>query len=490
MLKDSKRGRLLTGAVWTIGMRWSIKAIGLVHTVLMARLLMPADYGIIAMAMLVVGLIQAMLDFGVATALLRKEHLEVGEINAAWTLKVIQSLIGAGLLVAVSPFAASYFKVDAVSTVLQVLAIGVVLQGLANIGMVLAQKAFNFKVEFGVNVSAKVVSVLVALCVAYWWRDYRALLWGLMSGYACSLVLSYVVHPYRPRWETRFIPEIWSVTKWLTLAGITGFFLRKTDEVVAARVGTSQEFGVYNVGSDLGQLPVAEVGPAMMKALLPILSSVKEEKRSLDRAVLATLEAANSITMPMAAGVAALAYPISVVLLGPQWSEAAQFMAAFSLIAATQFMLYPLNAHLILEGYSKSQSVVAWGEFLGFVCAALLMVPSLHLMGLVYARAIGAVFGACLIGWYAHRCLQIRPWLVVRRLVRPAVGAALVLASINVVEVLVDGTFLVLLVGFLISTLSFLIWMVLSWHVSGRPDGLESTLLRYADQWRGKARTL
>ena len=94
---NNPKTNLIRGAAWTIGTRWLIKGLGFINTVIMARLLMPEDYGIVAMGMLVVGLIQTFLDFGPGTALLRKAEVSRDEIDSAWTLGILQGL-GAGLV--------------------------------------------------------------------------------------------------------------------------------------------------------------------------------------------------------------------------------------------------------------------------------------------------------------------------------------------------------------------------------------------------------
>ena len=92
----------IAGAFWTVGMRWAVKGIGFINTVIMARLLAPADYGLVAMAMLVVGLIGAVLDMGTEVALLRKDQVSKDEIDSAWTLQAIQGVLIGSLVAAVS----------------------------------------------------------------------------------------------------------------------------------------------------------------------------------------------------------------------------------------------------------------------------------------------------------------------------------------------------------------------------------------------------
>ena len=168
----------------------------------MARLLMPADYGIVAMAMLVVGLIQALLDFGATTALLRRGEVTRDEIDSTWSLRLLQAL-AIGACVALMAWPASlYFEEPRVFAVLLVLAVCIALNAFSNIGLTLAQKALNFSLEFRFSIASKLLGVLVTVTMGWWLGDYRALVCGIAAGYLGGLVLSYTMHPYRPRWNT------------------------------------------------------------------------------------------------------------------------------------------------------------------------------------------------------------------------------------------------------------------------------------------------
>lgn len=467
---------LIKGALWAVGTRWSIKGIGFLNTVIMARLLMPADYGLVAMAMLIVGFIQALMDFGATAALLRKAKVSTPEINSAWTLRILQSLGVAALLLVVSPLAAAYFAEPRVQPVLWVLAACVALGGGENIGVTLAQKAFQFSVEFRVNVIAKVLSVLATLAAGYWLRDYRALVIGIAVGYLAGLVLSYLLHPYRPRWDTSKIGEIWGVTKWLMLAGVGSFLLRKSDEVAAGRIGSTADFGLYHTGSDLGRLPVGQLGPAMMRAFLPVLSSIQADVVRTNSAVLKTLAAVNAITLPMGFGMAAIALPFTHFVLGEKWLQAAPYVALFALVGSAQFAMNPLNALLVLRGHTRVLNTVSWMEFAVFVVASFLLVPSFYLMGMGFARLLASVANSMVLSVYVKKYCNIEINKLFLSIARPLIGAGLMYFLVTyVLEMLPDSGFQLFL-SIMAGACFYIFWMFGSWVISGKPEGFESTL--------------
>lgn len=105
VVKDAKAS-LIKGALWSLGMRWSIKGIGLLSTFIMARFLTPQDYGVVALAFLVVGLVDAFLNAGCNQALVRIGNPDHAQINSAWTLRAIQGVLMAIVLMRLPSFPA------------------------------------------------------------------------------------------------------------------------------------------------------------------------------------------------------------------------------------------------------------------------------------------------------------------------------------------------------------------------------------------------
>jgi O-antigen/teichoic acid export membrane protein len=480
------KGTLIKGAAWTVGTRWTIKGMGFLNTVIVARLLLPADYGTVAMAMLLVGLIQALMDFGAATALLRKKEVSRPEIDSAWTLRLLQSL-GMGLVLLVAaPFAASYFKEPRVEYVLWALAACVAFAGAANIGLVLALKEFNFSLEFRLQIISKLLGVLSTITAAYFLRDYRALVVGLATGYVSNTILSYVMHPYRPRWDISKITEIWAVTKWLMLAGVGGFILRRGDELIAARIGTTADFGLYNVGSDLGQMPTAEIGPAMLRALLPVLASMRDGVEEVNAAVIKIIGAVSTITFPIGLGFSALAMPATNLILGSAWAGAAEYVAMFAILSILMIIPSPFSTLLTVRGHTRIQSRVVWLEFVVFVVATVALVPYYYLPGLVFARILGACSNIVITFLAARRFCGVSLRATTTVLLRPLIGSCIMYLVVALAANYVDSYFLKILLGLACGVATYSTWIVLSWLVLGKPDGLESTAIDYARKVRIK----
>lgn len=489
-MMPSGKTALLRGAVWTIASRWCVKAIGFVNTIIMARLLMPADYGVVAMAMLVVGLTEALLNLGTNAVLISKSEIDRADIDSTWTLRMLQLLTVATVLALAAWPASTYFREPRVMYALLVLAACVASSGIANIGTVLAEREFDFGLAFRIAVVGKLFGVVVTWLAAWVLKDYRALICGVAAGYLSGLVLSYWMHPYRPRIDFSRVAVIWHTSKWIMLSSLANFTLRKGDEIAAGRLGSTAEYGLYNTGADLGQLPTGEVGPAILRAFMPVLSSIQSDLDRMRTAVLKTVGAVNAVVMPISALVVVMAPDITALLLGPKWLEASRYVASFSVVSAILLVGNPLSTMLFVQGYARAQTAIVWTEFGTFVVVAIALCPTQGLWGLALARVAGSVVNAALVLVLTSRLGGLAARKVLWVLARPLAGAILSgLAVWITAPVGADWPPLFKVVwGTATGSAIYLVWTFSTWHLLGRFSGAESTLVEFLSSWRRRRR--
>jgi lipopolysaccharide exporter len=208
-----------------------------------------------------------------------------------------------------------------------------------------------------------------------------------------------------------------------------------------------------------------------------VLSTLQGDLARTRAAVLKTLAAVNAITLPMGLGVAALATPLTLLVLGDKWAGAAPFVALFAVVGSVQFIASPLSTLLVLRGHTRTQTTAVWVEFGIFVLAALLLVPVLHLVGLVLARLLASLASTVAMSVFAQTRADLPMSGVALALWRPLLGALAMHWAVAVAIEQVQGHALQLLVGMLTGVLAYGVWLMASWLVAGRPEGLESTVL-------------
>lgn len=473
LTQDSAKTALMKGAAWALAMRWSVRGMGLISTAVLARLLKPEDYGLIAMAYLVVGLLEAFLNVGAAQALIRLGQTGSQEhINSAWTLRALQGLL-IGLIISISaPYAGVYFNEPRLPTVLWTLAACLACMGFANIGMALAYRDLQFKTEFKQIFLTKLAGMAATLGTAPWLLDYRALLAGLVTAYVAEFLLSYSLHPYRPRLAISKVAELWNVSKWLLVTGLGGYLLGRFDYLVASKVGNTHQFGLYSVGNDIGGLVSGEVGGTLARPLFPTLANLKHNWQAAEDTALKLMETIAYVVLPLGVGLAVVSPQATLVLLGQQWTEAAPYMAGFALIGALSSMFGPLGTVLAVSGHMKSESLAVWLDFLVFALSTLLLIQDFGLISLIYGRLSGTVVKVGVLMIAVSKLSQFRLRRLLHTFQNPMLAALCMAATIwahpwpAIDYLLVEFLILILSGAVVYTTVSMALWWA-----RGKPDG-------------------
>ena len=198
------------GAILSVGMRWTDRLVGLISMLVLARLLTPADFGLVAMAMVVVGLLDVLLDLGVSAALIQNESSDKLDFDTAWTLRLAQSSIAAVLIVVGAPWAADYYHDPRIVDIMRVIAISVFVGGFENIGIVSFQKNMEFGRDFQFFLSKKLFGTVFTIAAALAFRSYWALVLGSLVSRLAGVGLSYRMHDFRPHLSLARLSRIWS----------------------------------------------------------------------------------------------------------------------------------------------------------------------------------------------------------------------------------------------------------------------------------------
>ncbi len=187
--------RVISAGFWVLVLRVAQQLIILVRTVVLARVLGPQDFGIVAVALMSQTILDVLSNTGFRSALIQKKGDIRGYLDTAWTVGLVRyCLLGASLFLLASPVAA-FFGVPQSRPVIQMVAAAFLLRGLQNIGLVYLRKDLAFHKEFLFNIGSSVANTGIAIPLALILRNYWALAYGVLAEGVAALALSYLVRP-------------------------------------------------------------------------------------------------------------------------------------------------------------------------------------------------------------------------------------------------------------------------------------------------------
>ena len=476
------------GAAWMLLLRTAERSLGLVSILILARLLVPADFGLVAMAMSVIAFVELGSSFGFELALIQREHPTREHFDTAWTLQI---MFGAGcaLLTVLLAYPTAWFYGDSrLPIVMFVLGAGWLIQSFENIGVVEFRRQMVFSREFAFLGTKRAIGFTVTLSLALMFQTYWALVAGMIASRLSGVVLSYVLQPFRPRWSLAVYGDLFSFSSWIFVVNLLNFVSNRSSHFIVGRLHGSVALGLYTVGSEIALLPVTDLIAPINRAVFPGYARTAGNPDALRQNFRDVIGLLGVLALPASFGVAAIAGPLVSTMLGDKWAEAVIFVQILALTGA--FHAATSNHYSVWLALGKT-GVVA---FVGAVHVALLLPLMLvlsHFLGVVgiaYAELCamgGATIVECVMLSRALR-LSIRSY--VAGLWRPVIAATVMALVVMMVRhELTDGHRVVgslfqLAVAVPIGIVIYTTTLIFLWIVAGRPRGAESLVLDRAVQ--------
>lgn len=486
---NSLQRKMLAGATWMVAFRFLDRLIGMVSMIVLARLMTPDVFGLVAMATTVAGMLELFSEFGADAALIRNPKPTVGHFNTAWSLELVKNLMLGLLLVALALPASWFFESPALESVVYAIAGIWMLKGFTNIGIVNFRRDLQFEKEFTFLLSARLVATLLTLLAAWYFRDHRALLIGMLGHTVLKVALSYAMHPFRPKFSFSRLREIFRFSRWIMLQSVFHGLAMRTPNLLIGHVAGASAVGLFTLSQEISELASTEISAPIRRALYPGFSKLANDARQLSQRLLEAHSIVLLLTLPIPIIIGFLASLLVPLLFGEQWLAAVPLMQVHALLGVLKTL--GTHSHVIYMALNQPKwtSLVSCIHLVILVPVALVLVRAVGPVGAVYALIVSLLISLIIdytilcrllplnVGSFLHYC-----WRIV---VASGVAAALLYAEKQLLPTAVnpiDQILQIILMG-LSSWLIYVISLLLLWHLSGRPHGSERMVLDYLKQW-------
>jgi len=474
----------------TVTMRWTDRAIGISSTLILARLLMPEDFGIIAMASLAIAFADVVLAFSVHVALIQNQQATQAHYDTAWTLRLLQTIASMLVLILIAPLAADYFEEARLQLVLQLLSLTLLLAGLENIGIIDFQKHMQFGAEFRFRFLRRIITFAITVTVAVWLRSYWALVIGTLAGKAIGVVLSYWVHPMRPRISFEKFREIFHVSKWMMVNRIGVYFQKNLHKILIGRWSPTGTMGAYTLADEISSMPTGELLAPINRALFPSFAKVKDDPARLKEIFLLAQGVQTLIAVPAAAGLAVIAQEAVPILLGDNWDATIPFIQVLALVNIAQALTTSGVWVLIVIGRVRTSALFGWVQVALFAVLALTVFYESEAINIAWLRLLVGGTGLWLLLWLLVRGFPLlRAREVVANSFRPLLAAAVMALCVTYMATqLAVSIILALVLKVAVGAIVYTASIAALWRLAGRPPGAESYVLGKASSliaaWR------
>lgn len=318
---DEVLSKSIHGGKWLIIGQLTQKGIGFVSFFILARLLTPKDFGIMAIILMIPKFAESVTDTGLATALIQKKEEVIPYLNPIWTIHIVKSLlIFAGTLIG-GPLIARFLHAEEVTNFIRLGGLFMVVYNLSNIGETYFFKDLDFKKVFLRNIVKEAVYVVTALVLAIFWRSYMVLFIATFASYATQTISTYILHPYRPRISLRFdrLKELVGYSKWIVGQGWITQLYGLMENMTVARLTNVSTVGLYSKAKNLASVAPGVISPMISMVSFSAYSKIQDEMDKIKAGFLKSLDVFFFFLIPITIFVIIGGHTLVLTLLGEQW---------------------------------------------------------------------------------------------------------------------------------------------------------------------------
>lgn len=460
------------------------RIIDLCAMLILARLLSPADFGLAAMAMTIVTILEAALEVPLSQALVHLPEIKAHHLDTAFTISLMRGLLLCALCSALAvPFARVYGHPELIPLI-QILSLAPAARGLQTPRLAELAKRLNFSYEFWFELVGKAVAFLAGVAVAILTHSFWSIAVCTIAGPVVISLLGYIVIPYRPRLSLRDWRLFSDFLGWVSVSQLLISVNIQSDQLLLGKLMPTAKLGLFSTANNISLIPLSALFSPILRPLLSAFTIVRDDTARLRQSYQNAANAVVAIGMPLLIGQAAVAEPLVLVLLGPKWAHAVP-MARWLSISLIPYLfgllLTPLGMSL---GRNRE---LAWRNMVQVtVKLPLVIVGAIYygFAGVIAARLISETVTAIFCMASIRKLSGISIWSQFSINSRSIVSSMAMLACILLVDSFLHLPYTLMFqtirLGILVFTGVFVYatCLLLGWNLLGRPAGLEDMALR------------
>ncbi len=434
-VSPSLTSRMASGAAWMMFFKVVDRCTGILSTAILARLLAPEDFGLIALAVSIIAVLEVMGAFGLDTALVQRVDATEEHFNTVWTFNVTFGLFLAAIIVALAWPMAKIYRDPRLATVMLLLGLQKAIQGFENVGVIAFRKELRFDQEFRYLVIKRLATtLLVTLPLALIMRNYWALLGGVLTGTCIAVALSYVVHPFRPRLSLARLGQLMSFSKWLYLTELVGTLRgRITNVIVGGWVG-SAALGQLSMAGEIASMVTREIAAPVNRAVFPGYTHLKSDPSLLQSSYVKVTSVLILLIMPAGVGVCLLANPIVFTLLGNKWGAVVPLLQLLAINGVLNVFLSTAYHVNLAVGMPRSTSLVLAAHGCISVPLLLWLVPIYSIFGAALSTLIASIITAPLNFFLLRKAIEFGRREIFAMFFRPTAAALIMAAGVFAIQ--------------------------------------------------------
>ncbi|HBG46055.1 MAG TPA: colanic acid exporter [Deltaproteobacteria bacterium] len=442
MNKTELKQKIISGSFWSISSNVASQAVTFAVTIILARLLAPEDFGIVAISAVFTGIITLFQDLGMGAAIIQRQNIDDDYLSTSFSVSLIAGAGIALLLAMAAPFVASFYDEPVLKGILYVSALGFILSPFTSIHTTILAKRLEFKklsiVTLSGNALSGAISVLLALSGAG--------VWSMVLG---KIISQPLITPFIwkiVRWRPRFrivrkcFNDLFGFSSNLLAFNFLNYFARNLDNLIIGKYLGTQTLGFYSVAYNLMLKPLQLISWSIGRVLYPVFSSIQDDMARTRAVYLKVVRTISLITFPMMTGLFMVSEEFILSVYGAQWAQAVLPLKLLCVVGALQSI--GTTGGIIYNSQGRPDLTLKVGLFTSaLVIMAFLVGIRWGLFGLIFAYIIVSVPVFIIGQYFANRLIGVGAFEFMKALAPSAACSAVMVLVLQGFRVLNASSF-------------------------------------------------
>lgn len=334
--------KTIKGLLWSVVDNFSNLGVSFIIGIILARLLSPDDYGIVAMVVIFFAIAQTFVDSGFSNAIVRKKDRTESDLSTCFYFNIFVGLGFYVLLFLCSPFIADFYNQPILSPIVKISGLNVLINSLCIVQQAQFTIRIDFKTQAKVTLTSTVISGIIGILLAYLGYGVWALVWQGVTGSFIRMLLLWIFSKWRPResFSKDSFHYLFGYGSKLLASGLLDTTYNNIYPIVIGKFYSPAQLGNFSRALSFAQLPSSNITSILQRVTFPVLSTIQDDIPRLQANYRRLLKLSAFIVFPLMMGLAAVAFPLIRVVLTPKWEGCSLYLQ----IICFALILYPIHA--------------------------------------------------------------------------------------------------------------------------------------------------
>ena len=399
--------KTLNGVFWTFSHQLGVQSINFIVQIILARILLPEDFGLIAMIQIFITIGHTLMDGGMTSSLIRSKDINQRDYSTVFLINVLSSVLIYIALFFSAPAISSFFEQPQLINIIRVLTFSFIIQSFVAVQTTILTRELKFRLQMLMQLPASIIGGIVGIVMAF--LDYGV--WSLVWLKLATTFVFMIQHWFQTDWKPKIIIDKerlkyhFNFGYKLTLSSLLSTIYNNVYVIIIGKIFPAAQLGFYTQADTLRMFPVRNIATALQKVTYPIFSTIQDDNLRLKEAFKKITAVLYFIIVPVMLILIVIAEPLFRAVLTEKWLPAVPYfqILCFSAIA------YPLSVYNLNIILAKGKtSLILRLEILKKAISMLflLLIIPFGIYGVVYARAIGLIIQAFINIHYSGRMIN------------------------------------------------------------------------------------